>query len=99
MWVNEVSKLKIRKKDYGTSNIIGRKVEYIRKTRGIKQKVFISGLQLLGLDINPTSYSKLEGQTRIASDKEVLAISKMLGITADELFNFEIKTESAESAE
>ena len=35
-------------------------------------------MQLLGVDINPTSYSKLEGQIRIPTDKEVYAASKNL---------------------
>lgn len=36
--------------------------------------------------MNPTSYSKLEGQIRIATDKEVLAIAKVLEIKTDDLF-------------
>ena len=43
-------------------------------------------MQVLGVDINPTSYSKLEGQIRIATDKEVFVISKILGVSADDLF-------------
>lgn len=43
-------------------------------------------MQLLGVDINPTSYSKLEGQIRIATDKEVFAIAKILEIPIDRLF-------------
>ena len=56
------------------------------KKKGIKQKDFIAKLQLEGLDMNPTSYSKLEGQIRIATDKEVLAIAKVLEIITDDLF-------------
>ena len=40
----------------------------------------------MGLDINPTSYSKLEGQLRTATDKEVLFIAKALGVSTDFLF-------------
>ena len=39
-----------------------------------------------GLDINPTSYSKLEGQVRIATDIEVFVIAKVLNVTIEELF-------------
>jgi len=35
---------------------------------------------------NPSSYSKLEGQVRSATDKEVLVIAKILGIPMEELF-------------
>ena len=78
--------MKLRKKEYGNVNIIGKNVERLRKEQGIKQKDFISKLQILGLDINPTSYSKLEGQVRLASDKEVYYIAKALGVSMEELF-------------
>lgn len=78
--------MKIRKKDYGDCNMIGKKTEELRKARGIKQKDFIARLQILGVDVNPTSYSKLEGQIRIATDKEVFAIAKILNVNIDELF-------------
>lgn len=78
--------MKIRKHEYGNCNMIGRNVEKLRKERGIKQKDFISKMQIFGCDINPTSYSKLEGQVRIATDKEVFAISKILNVDMNELF-------------
>lgn len=78
--------MKLRKNEYGDCNIIGRRVERLRKEKGIKQKDFIAKLQLEGLDMNLTSYSKLEGQIRIATDKEILAIAKVLEIKTDDLF-------------
>lgn len=78
--------MKLRKREYGDSNLIGRNVERLRKDRKIKQKDFIARLQIEGLDINPTSYSKLEGQVRNATDKEVFVIAKVLGIAMEELF-------------
>ena len=82
----EDKSLKTRKQEYGTSNIVGKNIERIRKSQGIKQKEFIARLQVAGLDINPTSYSKLEGQLRLATDKEIYVISKILGIPMEELF-------------
>ncbi|CCY67793.1 uncharacterized protein BN753_01422 [Clostridium sp. CAG:678] len=78
--------MKTRKKAYGNCNIVGRNIERLRKERGIKQKNFISKIQVMGLDINPTSYSKLEGQLRIATDKEIYVIAKVLGVPLEELF-------------
>lgn len=78
--------MKTRKTAYGTSNLVGQKVEQLRKTRGIKQRDFISRMQTMGLDINPTSYSKLEGQIRIASDREIYVIAKILNVPIDALF-------------
>ena len=81
--------MKIRKQEYGNANMIGKKIEQLRKERGIKQKDFIAKMQVMGCDINPTSYSKLEGQVRSATDKEIYVISKILGIAMEDLFNEE----------
>ena len=79
--------MKIRKQVYGNKNLVGRNIERIRKSKGIKQKDFIAQIQVMGCDMNPTSYSKLEGQVRCATDKEIFVISKILGITMEELFD------------
>ena len=81
--------MKIRKKEYGNVNIVGRNIERIRKERGIKQKDFIAKIQIMGCDMNPTSYSKLEGQLRVATDKELFVISKILNVPMEDLFNKE----------
>lgn len=78
--------MKIRKQIYGNKNLVGKNIEYIRKEKGIKQKDFIAQMQTLGCDINPTSYSKLEGQVRSATDKEIYVIAKILEINMEELF-------------
>ena len=78
--------MKTRKKEYGNANLVGKNIEALRKAKGIKQKDFISKMQVLGCDINPTSYSKLEGQIRVATDKELYAISKILDVSIDSLF-------------
>ena len=78
--------MKNRTKEYGNCNLVGRKIELLRKEKGIKQKDFIAKMQTLGCDINPTSYSKLEGQIRIATDKELFVIAKILDVKIDELF-------------
>ena len=60
--------------------------EILRKEKGIKQKDFIARMQVMGCDINPTSYSKLEGQLRNATDKEIYVIAKILDVKMEELF-------------
>ena len=79
--------MKVRTKDYGNRNMIGRRTEELRRQMGISQKDFISRMQTMGCDINPTSYSKLEGQIRIATDKEVYTIAKILGVEIGLLFD------------
>ena len=78
--------MKIRQHEYGNANMIGKNVEKLRKAKDIKQKDFIAKMQILGCDINPTSYSKLEGQVRSATDKEIFIIAKILDIPMERLF-------------
>ena len=79
--------MKLRKQTYGNKNVVGKNIERLRKERGIKQKDFIAQIQVMGCDMNPTSYSKLEGQIRSATDKELYVIAKILGVPIEELFN------------
>ena len=83
--------MKTRSQGYGTANMVGKNIERLRKESGIKQKDFIARMQVLGCDINPTSYSKLEGQVRSATDKEIYVISKILNIKMEDLFDTEIE--------
>ncbi len=78
--------MKVRKQEYGSANMVGKNIERLRKARCIKQKDFIARIQTMGCDMNPTSYSKLEGQVRSATDKEIYIIAKILGIPMEELF-------------
>lgn len=79
--------MKIRKQPLGNSNMVGANIERLRKEKNIKQKDFIAQIQAAGLDINPTSYSKLEGQVRTATDREVFIIAKILNVEIKDLFD------------
>ena len=79
--------MKTRKKSYGDANLVGKNIEQLRKARGIKQKDFIAKIQVMGCDMNPTSYSKLEGQLRSANDKEIFVIAKILNVSMETLFD------------
>ncbi len=43
-------------------------------------------MQAVGPDIDPSSYSKLEGQFRHATDIEIYYIAKILNVPISELF-------------
>ena len=81
--------MKPRKAEYGDKNICGANIERIRKQLGMKQATLVRKMQLMGVDINPSSLSKLEGQIRLASDIELKAIAKILGVTMEELVRTE----------
>jgi hypothetical protein len=51
----------------------------------MKQTTLVSKMQLMGVDINPSSLSKLEGQTRSATDIELKVIAAILGVSLEEL--------------
>ena len=78
--------MKPRKLPYGDKNICGANIERIRKEKSMKQLEVVAQLQVMGIDINPSSYSKLEGQRRLASDIEVQAIARILEVPIEVLF-------------
>ena len=78
--------MKPRTLPYGDKNICGANIERVRKELGLKQLEVVAQLQVLGIDINPSSYSKLEGQRRLASDIEVQAIARILNVPIEVLF-------------
>ncbi|MFB9279753.1 helix-turn-helix domain-containing protein [Cohnella cellulosilytica] len=79
--------MKHRKDPPGDKNIIGTRVVEIRKAKRMKQKEFLAKLQTFGLDISPTSLSRLEGQYRLVQDYEVVAIAKALDVSVEELLD------------
>ena len=78
--------MKTRSKAYGNANVVGKCIERLRLSKKIKQSDFIAKLQSEGLDINPTSYSKLEGQLRQANDLEIYYIAKILNVPISTLY-------------
>ena len=73
----------------GDKNIVGAKVEKLRKDKKIKQKELVAMLQSRGMDICETSMSRLEGQTRLVQDVEVVILAETLGVTAEWLLSGE----------
>lgn len=51
----------------------------------MKQKDILAQLLTFGLDISPTSLSRLEGQHRFVQDYEVVAVAKALEVSVGEL--------------
>ena len=78
--------MKTRKNAIGDKNLVGQNIANLRTAKGIRQKDFIAQIQTKGVDINPTSYSKLEGQFRLATDKELHAIAQILNVSVNDVF-------------
>ncbi len=77
--------MRFRTKELGNSNLIGKQLSKKRKSMGLKQREFITQLQLNGVDMSLSALSKIEGQHRIVTDKELSAIADALNISADDL--------------
>lgn len=73
--------MRLRIQPLGNRNLIGARVEATRKEQGMKQKELLAQLQIRGVDLNASGLSKLEGQIRLVTDFELLALSDILGVT------------------
>lgn len=59
----------------------------LRLEQGITQKALMAKMQTFGADISYSSLSKLEGQTRSVSDKEIYALARSLEVEISALFS------------
>lgn len=75
----------------GDKNIVGATVTRLRLEQGITQKALMAKMQTFGADISYSSLSKLEGQTRSVSDKEVYALARSLEVEISALFSVKQK--------
>ncbi len=75
----------INKSADGLNNICGRKIAEMRKNMKISQRVLADRLQLSGLDVDKNATQRIECGKRFVTDIELVAISKILNITVDEL--------------
>jgi transcriptional regulator with XRE-family HTH domain len=79
--------MKPRKLELGDKNLVGHKITEMRLEKNIKQKELLAKLQTCGINISPSSLSKLEGQTRPVTDIELKVLAEIFSTTADELLN------------
>ena len=77
--------MRLRKQSLGDKNIIGEKVAKERKNKGMSQKDFLAKLQIKGIELSTSGLSKLEGQLRLVTDKELVAIAAALKVSTDDL--------------
>lgn len=80
--------MKPRKNKPGNKNIVGAKVLDFRLKNKIKQKDFLAQLQTMGMDISPTSLSRLEWQERLVQDYELSILAQAMKIDPNELLGW-----------
>ena len=66
-------------------NLIGNKVRYFRKKAHLSQRELSDKLELLGVYVCRGSISRIEEHVRTVTDIELFALSKVLGVSMDDL--------------
>ncbi|MDD5885983.1 MAG: helix-turn-helix transcriptional regulator [Oscillospiraceae bacterium] len=77
--------MRSREQMRGNKNLCGRRIESMRKKKGIKQCEMLESLDLQGVHMTSSTLSKIEGQHRALTDIELTAIANTLDISADVL--------------
>ena len=68
-------------------NLSGSNLKKIRLRNGLSQEQLIAQLNLLGLDLDRTSLSRVENQNREVYDYELVYFSKALKINIVDLYD------------
>lgn len=63
--------------------MIGARVTQARQRQKMKQVELLAKLQVAGVEISVPALSLLEGQKRPVSDKELIALADVLGVSVD----------------
>ena len=71
----------------GGNNLCGERVRALRLAMPgrVSQRVLAERLQIEGLDLDKNAVQRIESGERFVTDIELRAISRVLGVTADEL--------------
>ena len=71
--------------DGNEMNLIGDNVRKYRKLRKMSQQILSAKLELMGVYVCRGSVSRIEEKVRTVTDIELYAISKVLGVTMEDL--------------
>ena len=80
---------KPRTSPLGTRNIVGAKVEQVRRTKGLKQHELMAMLQSKGMEVSESGISRLEGCRRAVQDYELPILCIVLGVSVNWLLGIE----------
>ncbi len=69
----------------GRKNLVGLKMQEVRKSRGISQRQVADDLNELGLIIDKNAVQRMESGQRFITDIELVTIAKYLNISMNEL--------------
>lgn len=75
----------INKAKDGLNNICGKNVAFLRRNMGLSQRQLADALQLAGLDIDKNAVQRIESGQRFVTDIELIALSKALSHSVNDL--------------
>lgn len=75
----------INKTKTGLNNACGAKVAFFRKQMKISQRELADRLQLIGLDVDKNAVQRIEAGKRFVTDIDLIALTKVLSCSFDEL--------------
>ena len=76
-----------KKIEIDVRNVIGDRVEQLRKQKGLTQKDLTVELLKKGVSISPSGLSKLEKKIRKVTDIEVVALAEALEVSVNYLLD------------
>ena len=65
---------------YGNKNIIGRRLETLRKEKGLSQEQLAAKMQTMNVNIDQQMISRIERNLRIVTDYELACFCRVLGV-------------------
>lgn len=77
----------INKSAEGTNNLCGKNVAKFRLEAKLSQRALADALQLVELDVDKNAIQRIEAGKRFVTDIELVALSKALHVTIDELLS------------
>ena len=75
----------INKTNEGLNNICGKNISNLRNKLQISQRELADRMQLVGIDIDKNAIQRIECGKRFVPDIEIVAFSKVFGVSFDEL--------------
>lgn len=70
---------------YDNKNVISRRLRYFRKLRGLSQEQLVARLQVMNVNMDQQSISKIEHNARIVTDYELACLCRALGVRVEEM--------------
>lgn len=80
----------INKTSNGKNNVCGINVAKFRKGMNISQRELADRLQVAGLDVDKNAIQRIESGKRFVTDIELIALSKVLNKSPEELLLSEV---------